>query len=248
MRPNVGQGGRSGSSESDPCLPKRVGIIQSNYLPWKGYFDIIHDVDEFVFLDVVQYTKNDWRNRNRIKTAHGPRWLTIPLGAHEHRRICDVELPAGNWVREHWRRLELSYASTPYFELYRAPLQDIYLGREWRFLSDLNQHLIRTIAQWLGITTRFRDLRELVLSGRRQERVLEILQHTGADLYVSGPSARSYIDPQRFVEAGIELRWKEYGDYPEYPQLHPPFAHEVTVLDLLFHTGPEAPRYIWGWR
>ncbi len=229
-------------------MPKRVAILQSNYIPWKGYFDIIHDVDEFIFHDDLQYTKQDWRNRNRIKTPSGPAWLTIPVGDRESRLICEVELPPTDWPRTHWHRIEESYSAAPHFETYRPCLEEIYLGRTWRLLSDLNQHLIRTIAQWLGITTRFRDSRELQLHGRKQDRVLEILEQLDADVYVSGPAARDYLDPQRFVDAKIELRWKDYSGYPEYPQFHPPFAHEVTVLDLLFHTGPEAAYFIWGWR
>ena len=229
-------------------MPKCVAILQSNYIPWKGYFDIIHDVDEFFFHDDLQYTKQDWRNRNRIKTAAGPEWLTIPVGVREDRMICEVELPRDGWAREHWRRIEQAYGRAPHFERYRPMLEEIYLRREWHLLSELNQHLIREIARALGITTRFRDSRELELRGRKQDRVLEILKQAEADVYVSGPAARSYLDPQRFAEEGIELRWKSYAGYPEYPQFHPPFVHEVTVLDLLFHTGDEAWRSIWGWR
>ncbi|HTD83230.1 MAG TPA: WbqC family protein [Gemmatimonadaceae bacterium] len=229
-------------------MPKRVAVLQSNYIPWKGYFDIIHDVDEFIFLDDVQYTRQDWRNRNRIKTAHGVRWLTIPVGTSLHRRICDVKLPAGEWADDHWRRIELSYAAAPHFGRYRAVLEEIYRDRKWTRLADFNQQLIRTISEWLGITTRFRDSRVLGTRGQAQDRVLDLVGRAGADVYVSGPAARAYIEPQRFARAGIELHWKDYSGYPEYPQFYPPFVHEVTVLDLLFHTGPEAPYYIWGWR
>lgn len=229
-------------------MRKRVAILQSNYIPWKGYFDIIHDVDEFIFHDDLQYTKQDWRNRNRIKTPAGPAWLTIAVGSSERRRICDVELPAATWASEQWRRIEDAYRKAPYFEMYRPLVECIY-RRQWRYLSDLNQHFIRTIAQEiLGLTTRFRDSRELDLHQRREERVLAILDQTGAGIYLSGPAARSYLDPARFAERGIELVWKSYDGYPEYPQFHPPFVHTVTILDLLFHTGPKAPDYIWGWR
>lgn len=229
-------------------MAKRVAILQSNYIPWKGYFDIIHDVDELIFLDDVQYTRQDWRNRNRIKTAQGVRWLTIPVGTDLNRRICDVELPADDWGEKHWRQIEQSYAAAPHFETHRDALEDFYLRRKWRTLSELNQEMIRTLSQQLGITTVFRDSREFTAQGRGQERVLELLQHAGANVYVSGPAAKAYIEPWRFDEAGIELRWKDYSGYPEYPQLYPPFVHEVTVLDLIFHTGPDAPWFIWGWR
>lgn len=228
-------------------MSKRVAVLQSNYIPWKGYFDIIHDVDEFIFYDDVQYTKNDWRNRNRIKTSSGPRWLTIPVGQGLDRLICEVALPQDDWPRRHWRNLERSYADTPHFESYRALFEEIWLHRGWRTLSDLNQHIIRTIARdVLGLRPRFRDSREFALHGHKQNRLLDLLQHAEATIYVSGPSARAYLDPDRFAASGIELRWKDYGPYPEYPQLFPPFIHEVTILDLLFHTGADAPQFIWG--
>ncbi|MBV8516044.1 MAG: WbqC family protein [Acidobacteria bacterium] len=228
-------------------MPKRVAILQSSYIPWKGYFDIIHDVDEFIFHDDVQYTRQDWRNRNRIKTPAGTAWLTIPVGGDERRRICDVPLPANDWMRAHRQRLTAAYQRAPFFAAFRPLLDEIY-GGSARSLSELNQHAIRTIAQQLGLQTRFLDTRELALQGKKQERVLEILRQTGATTYVSGPAAQTYLDADRFAAETIELRWKDYAGYPEYEQLHPPFVHEVTILDLLFHTGPDAPRFIWGWR
>jgi hypothetical protein len=227
-------------------MSKRVAILQSNYIPWKGYFDIIHDVDEFVFLEHVQYTKGDWRNRNRIKTANGVRWLSIPVGADDRRRVCDVALPSG-WGTKHWRHITESYRKAPYFAAHQPLLEESY-RRPWRTLTEVNQHFIRLIAAELGMSTRFVDSRDLDVHSHRQQLVLDILERLGAGVYVSGPAAKSYIEPERFAERGIELVWKSYGGYPEYPQSHPPFVHEVTVLDLLFHTGPDAPRYIWGWR
>ncbi|HEX8409247.1 MAG TPA: WbqC family protein [Thermoanaerobaculia bacterium] len=229
-------------------MPKRVAILQSNYIPWKGTFDLIHDVDEFVFLDDVQYTRQDWRNRNRIKTDRGARWLTIPVGTHLDRRLCDVELP-DSWAAEHWRELTRWYAGAPFFEWCRPVVEPLYRDGPFRLLSDWNQHAIRTIARdLLGITTHFRDSRELERRGRGQEHVLGLLQQLDAGAYVSGPAAKAYLEPERFAAAGIELVWKSYDGYPESPQFHPPFAHDVTILDLLFHTGPRAPWFIWGWR
>lgn len=228
---------------------KRVGIIQSNYIPWKGYFDIIHDVDLFVFYDDVQYTKNDWRNRNRIKTEDGERWLTIPVGKRESRRICDVAMPSNLWARDHWRRLEGAYRRAPYFEAYRAYFEAFYLRRSWSTLSEFNQALVTGIARdLLGITTPYVDSRTFHLTQSKGGRVVELLQHVGATTYVSGPSAKAYITDERFLAAGISVEWKDYQGYPEYGQFHGPFVHAVTVLDLLFHAGPNAPYYIWGWR
>jgi len=229
------------------CL--KVAVIQSNYLPWKGYFDIIHDVDLFVFYDDVQYTKNSWRNRNTIKTPVGPQWITIPVGKREDRRICDVEIQDGEWAARHWRLLQQHYGRAPWFEYCRPFLEDVYVGRTWTNLSTLNQFLIRSVAtKWLGITTEFRDSREFSPVGAKADRLLDLLKKIGADVYLSGPSAKDYVPVGQFNDAGIDVVWKSYEGYPVYPQPYPPFSHQVTILDLLFHVGPHAPDYIWGWR
>jgi hypothetical protein len=226
----------------------RVAVLQSNYIPWKGYFDIIHDVDVFVFYDDVQYTKNDWRNRNRIKTANGVQWLTIPTGSAIDRRICDVRLTDRRWPQVHWKTLRQAYSHAPHFARYEPFLRDVY-ERRWEKLSELNQYLIQSIARdFLSIGTRFADSRQFAIDGSKFDRLLNLLVAVGASVYVSGPSAREYIDPERFAQRKIELVYKSYNGYPEYSQRFPPFEHAVSILDLLFNVGPEAPRYVWGWR
>lgn len=229
---------------------KRVAILQSNYIPWKGYFDIIHDVDTFIFYDDVQYTTRDWRNRNRIKTESGPQWLTVPVGSHTHRRICDVTLALDtSWAGTHWRRIERAYQAAPCFEQYRAYFEALYLGRQWTSLSELNHALVIGICRdLLGVTTRFERSTDYTLAGTKGARILDLLKQAGASLYVSGPAARAYTTDEQFADAGIEVVWKDYAGYPEYPQVHGPFCHEVSILDLLFHTGSAAPWHIWGWR
>jgi len=228
---------------------KRVAVCQSNYIPWKGYFDLIHDVDLFVFYDDVQFTKNDWRNRNLVKSANGLHWLTIPVGTDLRRRICDVMLTDPRWQRKHLKTLEHLYGKAQFFEHYRGLLEQIYVKREWASLSELNQAVVMTIArQCLGVTAEFRSSLEFDCHGRKDERLLGLLRVVGADVYVSGPAAKAYLDPGRFSAAGIEVIWKDYAGYPPYFQFHSPFEHGVTILDLLFHVGPDAPYFIWGWR
>lgn len=231
-------------------MSRRVVINQSNYVPWRGYFDLIHDADFFVFYDDVQYTKNDWRNRNRIKTPHGLEWLTIPVGKDENRLVNEVRLPPDPaWARHHWQRLEASYQSAPYFKDYGYWLSDVLLHEKWPTLSALNQQLVRTIAQdFLGLHTTFGRSEDYAISGQKQDRLLALLAALGATTYISGPAAKSYLTPERFAAAGIALEWKDYAGYPAYAQLHPPFESAVSILDLLFSTGTRAPEYIWGWR
>ncbi|MGE0040512.1 MAG: WbqC family protein [Vicinamibacterales bacterium] len=226
----------------------RVGLIQSNYIPWKGYFDIINDVDVFIFHDSLQYTKGDWRNRNRIKTPAGPQWLTIPVGTDEHRLIEEVPLPADDWALRHWRRLEAYYGRAPYFRQWAPFLRDLYFGRRWERLSEFNQAVTIAICRELGMTTAFANASDYPLTKAKSARVLEMMQLAGATQYVTGPAARDYMDESAFQQAGIEVVWWSYAGYPVYRQAHPPFAHDVTILDLLFNEGPDAAYYIWGWR
>lgn len=228
---------------------KTVVVLQSNYIPWKGYFDLVHDADEFIFYDDLQFTKNDWRNRNKIKSVNGSEWLTIPVGGDNKRLICEVDIKESIWQVKHWKTLQANYSTTRYFDRYRAFFEDFFLGQKWKNLSDLNQHLIRYIASdLLGVTTTFRDSRQYPLTGQKQDRLLDLLVKTGASRYISGPTAKAYIEPKLFDSTGIELVWKDYSGYPEYPQRFPPFEHGVSILDLLFNVGPDAPEYIWGWR
>jgi hypothetical protein len=230
----------------DPLV--KVAVLQSNYLPWRGYFDIIHDADVFVFYDDVQYTVNDWRNRNRIKTTNGPVWLTVPVGNQNDRRICDVELRDTGWARKHWRTIEQSYRRAPHFAMFAGFFREIY-ARPWSSLSELNQMLVKTIAtEFLGIRTEFRDSREFQLDGRKGDRLLNLLAELGTTEYVSGPSARNYLDVAAFRDAGITVVWKDYGSYPEYPQLHGPFVPDVSIVDLLMCCGLRAPFHIWDYR
>lgn len=206
-------------------------------------------MDLFVFYDDVQYTKNDWRNRNRVKTPAGLHWLTVPVGSAIHRLVCEVEIHDRAWPAKHWKTLSQSYARAPHFAAYAPFFEEMLLGQAWDNLSALNQTFIRRIARdLLGIRTEFADSRAYRLSGRRQERLLQLLQEVGAQVYLSGPSARAYIEEPVFARAGIEVRYKSYAGYPEYPQSYPPFVHEVSIVDTLFHLGSASADHIWGWR
>jgi hypothetical protein len=222
---------------------KRIAIVQSNYIPWKGYFDMIAQVDEFVLLDDVQYTRRDWRNRNRIKTAQGTRWLTIPVLAKGRylQRIDETRVQDARWAGEHWKGLVHAYAGAAGFDLYRDRFARIYeeCAEEVR-LSRINRHLIEAICGVLGIETTVRYSTDYDATGVKTDRLLNICLQSGANQYLSGPRARTYLDQQAFEEAGIRVQWADYSGYPEYPQVHPPFDHYVTVLDLIFNVGSEA--------
>jgi len=225
---------------------RRVAIVQSSYIPWKGYFDMINLADELILLDSVQFTRRDWRNRNRIKTAHGPRWLTIPVRTkgRYHQRIDEVEAEDAHWAERHWRTLVQHYAAAPCFATLREGVEPLLLEGEQRRLTEVNRRLLTGLCGLLGIDTAITRDTDYELYGARTERLLALCVQSGATHYISGPAARSYLEEARFAEHGIAVEWMDYAGYPPYPQLHPPFEHAVSVLDLLFNTGLDAPLYM----
>jgi len=230
-------------------MGKKIAILQSSYIPWKGYFDIIHDVDLFIFYDEVQYTVRDWRSRNRIYGRQGLSWLSVPCGSNTRRSISEVKIRSDlPWGLEHWNKIRNDYRNTPHFGEYESFFRDVYLDRQWEYLSALNQYLTREISRFLGITTPFADSTDFASSGRKTEKLLTICQSAGCSAYLSGPAAKDYLDEEAFREAGIEVIWKDYSGYPEYEQESVPFEHGVSVIDMLFHLGARTPAYIWGWR
>ena len=231
------------SSGSDPR--KAVAIIQSNYIPWKGYFDVINAADEFFLYDTVQYTRRDWRNRNRIKTAQGPQWLTIPVHGSRTRRIRDTQISDPLWAERHWRTLSQAYARAPYFADYRDEIEALYTSvQEELMLSAINERFIRALCGLLGIATPIAHTADDTEHETKTEKLVAICVDAGATEYLCGPASRGYIEEWRFDEAGIALAYADYSGYPEYPQLFGPFLHEVTVLDLIFNTGPDARSYM----
>lgn len=228
---------------------KKVAILQSNYIPWKGYFDIIDQVDDFIFFDNMQYTKNDWRNRNKIKTKRGALWLTIPCETKGHiiegRKISETKITDKRWAKKHWKSICNAYAKAPYFKDYKAYFEKLYKECESEdYLCQVNYKFIIAILKLLNIKTKLHYDRDYELIDGKTERLIDVLQKVGATHYLSGPSAKDYIDEKLFEKAGIELLWMDYSGYKEYPQLFPPFEHNVSILDLIFNTGEDAIKYI----
>lgn len=225
-----------------------VVILQPSYIPWRGVFDQIARADLFVFYDDVQYDKHGWRNRNRIKTKQGGQWLTIPVHSKgvvvENTPINQIEIAWEQpWSEKHWRAIQQTYSKAPYFKQYAPWLEEVYQRRP-ALLADFTIPLTIEIAGKLGIChTRFLRSSELQASGQKTDRLIQILTQLGATHYISGPSAQSYIEEDKFRAAGITLEYMVYN-YPEYPQLYPPFDPYVSVLDLLFMTGEAAGRSI----
>ncbi len=225
---------------------KKVAILQSNYIPWKGYFDLIASVDEFILYDDMQYTRRDWRNRNLIKTPNGLQWLTAPVKVKGkfHQTIRETELDGNEWVEKHWKALANNYRRAACYAEIAVLLEPHYSSPVPTHLSVLNRALIERICAYLGITTKISNSWDYTLIDGKSERLADLCLQAGGTEYVSGPAAKDYIEERCFAERQIALTWFEYANYPEYPQLWGDFMHGVTILDLLFNCGKEAPRYM----
>lgn len=225
----------------------KVAISQSNYIPWKGYFDLINSVDYFVLFDDMQYTRRDWRNRNRIKTHHGLLWLTIPVKAkgNYYAKIKEIEVADDSWFKEHWLTITHNYNRAQYFKEYKTFFSNLYYAQQSEiYLSKINYNFIASICDFLKIKTKLLWSAQFELVDGKTERLVHICKQLGATEYLSGPSARAYLDESLFIRNNIELKYMDYSGYPEYKQLFPPFVHEVSILDLIFNEGKNAVNYM----
>jgi hypothetical protein len=223
-------------------------ILQPSYIPWRGYFDQIDRADVFVFYDDVQYDKHGWRNRNQIKTDQGRQWLTIPVHSGG---VVEKSIPINlvkidwskPWNEAHMKAFTFAYKRAPFFSKY-ATLLEAFYQRHDVYLADFTIALTVALARELGINhTRFLRSSEMGATGNKTDRLVQILVQLGATHYISGPSAKDYIENDKFSASGITLEYVDYN-YPEYPQFHPPFDSNLSILDLLFMTGTDAMQFI----
>jgi hypothetical protein len=227
-------------------MSKKIVITQSNYIPWKGYFDAIALADEWIEYDDMQYTKRDWRNRNLIKTANGAVWLTIPVEVKGKffQKIRDTKISESNWNINHWRTIQSHYSKSPFYKEMKEQIENLYMTATSEWLTEVNLHFIQGINKILQISTPILSSSSFELKEDRNERLLHICNERNATDYYSGPAAKAYMDESIFENRGIQVHYLDYSNYQEYPQLFPPFTHAVTILDLLFNVGNEAPRYM----
>lgn len=219
----------------------RVAIIQSNYIPWKGYFDLIASVDQLILYDDMQFTRRDWRNRNLIKTPQGTQWLTVPVKVKGKftQTIRETEIQDPSWAGAHWNTLRANYARATHFQQVSALLEPIYRQR-FDTISEVNRRFIETICDYLAIDTKIANSWDYSLAEGKSERLADLCQQAGATTYVSGPAARDYLDEAVFDSLGIAVEWFSYEGYPTYHQQWGEFVHGVSIVDLLFNCGPDA--------
>ncbi|WP_454784971.1 WbqC family protein [Legionella sp. WA2024007413] len=227
-------------------LSKKIAILQSNYIPWKGYFDMIAAVDELILFDDMQFTRRDWRNRNQIKTSQGLQWLTVPVKVKGKyfQSIRETEIDGEDWAQNHWKTLTQNYRRAPYFDEIAAWLEPLYLNNSYTHLSVLNHQFIKTICHYLGIKTAIKNSWDYILVEGKTERLANLCLQAEAAEYISGPAAMDYIEEDVFTAHDIKLTWFDYTGYEEYPQLWGEFIHQVSILDLLFNCGNNSSTYM----
>lgn len=225
----------------------KVAISQSNYIPWKGYFDLIASVDVFVIYDDMQYTKRDWRNRNKIVSPLGLKWLTIPVevSGKYYQKINQTKVADELWARKHLQQFTQNYKQSAFFNDIYQWLEIVYeRSKDLTMLTDINTLFISEICAKLDINTTIKDSREFKLVEDRSDRLASICESLDAKTYVSGPAAKDYLDLIFFDEKDISVSWFDYSNYPPYRQLSDEFNHGVSILDLMFNTGPDATKYM----
>lgn len=218
-----------------------VAVLQPGYLPWLGFFDQMLRSDTFVYYDDVQFDKHGWRNRNRIKSPNGPVWLTVPvLNSGRHgQRIDEVEIDNRSpWARKHVTAIAQNYARTPYVGRYLPQLEEV-LSQRWERLVELDIAVVKLMCEWFGITRTIERSSKLEIEGGKSERLLEICRHFGADCYLSGDSAKDYLNVDLFARNGIRVEWQSY-QHPAYQQLHGDFIPYLSALDLMLNLGPDS--------
>jgi hypothetical protein len=228
------------------CIAKKVSILQSNYIPWIGYFDMIAAVDEFIIYDDAQYTRRDWRNRNRIKTSQGLQWLTVPVFVKGKftQKIRDTNIDGTNWAVSHWKALVQNYSRAVHFEEIAEIIKPIYFSESFTNISQLNRRFIEVICHYLKIKTVITSSWDYALLDGKTERLANLCLQAGATEYVSGPSAQSYLDEELFSNLGMKITWFDYTGYKRYPQLWGGFTPNVSILDLLFNCGKNSVQYM----
>lgn len=221
-------------------------ITQSNYIPWKGYFDNIAQSDVVVIYDDMQYTKRDWRNRNYIKTPFGPKWLTIPVEVKGKylQRVNETVVSDRTWNIKHWDILKQNYQKAEFFSELSPWMEALYMSATYPTLTEINVLFLKSICSHLNINVEFRDSRDFDLVEGKTERLVAICKQLGATVYLTGPAAKNYMEEDFFARDGIKIEYTDYNGYTEYPQIYPPFSHGVSILDMLFNIGPDSRKYL----
>jgi hypothetical protein len=225
---------------------KKIAIIQSNYLPWIGFFHLLKYSDEFIVLDDVQYTKRDWRNRNLIKSQNGTSWLTVPVQnkGKFKQTISETIVENSAWQHKHWNSIKHAYSKAPFYKEVASWLEPIYTSEEHKFLSEVNLKLLKAINLYLDIKTPLVNSTDFTTPNEKNERLVSLVKQLKGNIYVSGPSAKNYIDEHLFTKNGITIEWFKYPNYPCYKQLWGDFSFPISIIDTLFNCGTSTKSFL----
>jgi hypothetical protein len=216
----------------------RVAIHQPQYLPWLGYLDKLDRADVFVLLDTVQFKKNEWQNRNRIRTAQGWQYLTVPVLHEFLQRLDQVRINnQTDWRRKHQTALETHYRKAPHYDRYVPAFRELYI-RDWERLAPLNIEVIRMLTEAFGITTKLVEASRFSTREEQTGRLVDLCRALGADRYLAGEGGRAYMNLAEFEAAGITVEFQEFA-HPEYAQVYAPFITGLSAIDLLFNCGSD---------
>ena len=228
-------------------MTNKIIITQSNYIPWKGYFTTMRQATHFVVYDNVQYTKRDWRNRNKIITPSGPCWLSIPIHikGKYHQKINEAKISNDKWNIDHWNKIKQNYKKAPFYKEYSKHFESLYLKdlNGLVYLTDINIIILKKCVDLLDINIEIIDSRYFNILGGKTEKLVNICNDLNAVEYFTGPAAKNYIDEDLFAKNNIKLSFYDLDNFPEYSQMWNDFDHKVSILDMFFNLGDETRNY-----
>tara|TARA_A100001515_G_scaffold32192_1_gene25124 strand:- start:54580 stop:55278 length:699 start_codon:yes stop_codon:yes gene_type:complete len=232
-------------------MPNKIIITQSNYIPWKGYFTTMKKATHIILYDNAQYTKRDWRNRNKIITPNGPSWLSIPVDVKGkfHQKINEAKVKDNNWSLNHWNKITENYRKAPYFKEYSVYFEELYLKelKNYDYLSDINRVLLQRCISLLELDISILDSREFDIRGGKTEKLINLCNDMDANEYFTGPAAKGYMDEGLFEKNNIKLTYYDLDNFPEYTQMWQGFDHYVSIVDMFFNLGDQTIKYF-NWK
>lgn len=226
-------------------MQKTVAILQPNYIPWRGYFDLLSRADEFIIYDDTQYTRRDWRNRNKIMLGGKETWLTIPVDVSGKytQLIRDVEIADAGWQSLHPKSLKHAYSKAPFFGDVMDLLSPLYERHAYSHLLDADLAFLEMVCSYLGLTARITLASDYIAEGTKTEKLVNLCRAANATHYISGPAAKSYMETDRFAAAGITLSYMKYPTYPAYDHVST-YGQAMSIVDALAHCGPAVTAHL----
>ena len=232
-------------------MKNKLIITQSNYIPWKGYMTSMKYATHIILYDTAQYTRRDWRNRNKIITPNGPTWLSIPIDVKGkyHQKVNEAKVKNHTWSIDHWNKIRQNYRLAPHFKEYARIFEPVYREElpQYEYLTDINKRMLQLCIELLGLEIEVLDSRDFEIRGDKTGKLINLCKDMNADEYFTGPAARNYINEDYFADNDIALTYYDLEDFPTYEQQWDGFDHYVSVLDMFFNLGGSTPSYF-NWK